>query len=59
MKYHIVDFQRSSVRAAAAENTDWTFTFYVNARLPEEDRERAVEELNRKLIEEIADEDPV
>lgn len=45
MKYHVVEFPRPSVRAVAAENTDGTFSFYVSARLPEEAREKVVEEL--------------
>lgn len=44
-----VEFPGPGVRAAAAENSDGTYTFYVNSHLSEEARKEAVEELAGKI----------
>lgn len=55
MNYHIetVVFPRPGVRAAAAQNSDGSFTFYVSARLSEEERKEAVEELAGQITKEV------
>lgn len=44
-----VEFPSPGVRAAAAENSDGTYTLYVGAHLSEEARKEAVEELAGKI----------
>jgi len=45
----VVTFPRPGVRAAAAENSDGSFTFYVSAHLSEGERKEAVEKLAGKV----------
>lgn len=48
-RVEVVTFPRPGVRAAAAQNSDGTYTFYVGAHLSEEARKEAVEELAGKI----------
>ena len=48
-RVEVVTFPRPGVRAAAAQNSDGTYTFYVGAHLTEEARKEAVEELAGKV----------
>lgn len=48
-RVEVVAFPRPGVRAAAVENSDGSFTFYVGAHLSEKDRKEAVEELAGKI----------
>lgn len=54
MSYHIetVEFPHPGVRAAAVQNSDGTFTFYVSDHLSEAARKEAVEELTGQIMKE-------
>lgn len=45
----VVTFPRPGVRAAAVENSDGTYTFYVSVHLSEGERKEAVKELAGKV----------